>query len=101
MGTVHKVADFSGHVSSKCLVLFSLTTDFFSPSQRLLICHYWHLNDSSQNMRAKAKCLLCLESRVKATFSYSNLHDMTNSLLDISEVTVQLQEWRATLNLSV
>ena len=38
---------------------------------------------------------------VGVIFSYSNLLDMTNSIIEISEVGVQLQELAVTLQLSV
>ena len=41
---------------------------------------------------------LVSEFRVKITFSYSELHDKTNSVTEIPEVGMQLPEWRATLH---
>ena len=34
-------------------------------------------------------------------FSHSNLHDLTNSVIEISEVGVQLPQWQTTLHLYV
>ena len=39
-----------------------------------------NFTDSSQNLGAKANYLFCEESHDRVTFSYSNLHDMTNSV---------------------
>ena len=38
---------------------------------------------------------------VRLTFSYSNLHDRSNFILEIPEVGVQLPEWLVTLHLNV
>ena len=43
----------------------------------------------------------CVQSSVRITFSYRNLHDTTNSTLEIPEVGVQLPEWCGTLHLYV
>ena len=45
--------------------------------------------------------LLCSGSKVKITFSYSNVHDTTESILEISEVRLQQPECRVTLPLYV
>lgn len=57
---------------------------------------------SSLNVGARAKCLL--RQRVPCqdyTFSYSNLHDKVNCIIEISEVEVQLPKWWVTLRLYV
>ena len=72
----------------------------WSPHQRLSTLSLLDLFGSSQDIEAKAKCL-CYESQVRFTFRYNNLHDMTNSITEISEVRVQLLEWRVTLHLNV
>ena len=41
-------------------------------------------------VRTDAKCLLCQNASVRITFSYSILHDMTNSIFEILKVGVQL-----------
>ena len=46
-------------------------------SLMLSILSYFHLISCRQNVKAKAKCLLCYESHVKITLSYGNFHDMT------------------------
>ena len=56
-------------------------------------CHHWHLIGSSQNTGTYTECLLCYESHVKVTFRCSNLHDMTNSIFEITGVRVQLPEF--------
>ena len=38
---------------------------------------------------------------VRISFSYSNLHDMTNTIVEFAEVGVQLSEWWVTLHFLV
>ena len=52
---------------------------------------------TSQSVGAKAKCLSCSESHVRIIFSYSNLHNMTNSIVEIPEVKVQWTGWQVAL----
>ena len=40
-----------------------------------------------------------VESHVRITFSYCNLHDMTNSMTEIPKVGEQLPEWLVPLHL--
>ena len=47
---------------------------------------------SSQPVGDEAKCLLCSEFHIRITFSYSHLHDMTNSNTEIFQARVQLPE---------
>ena len=45
--------------------------------------------------------LFCADSRVRITFSCSNLDDMANSIIEISEVGVELRDCRVTVHLHV
>ena len=76
------------------------TLGSISPGQKKLltlslIACYWTLARMSGT---KAKCLLCEESHVGVTFSSSNFHDMTNSIIEVPGVGVQLPEWQVTLH---
>ena len=71
------------------------TQTFLAPIRGYWHCHYWHLTGSSQKFGARAKCLFCLESHVWFIFVYSNLHDMTNSVTEIS------QTWSAAVGVVV
>ena len=67
------------------------------------------LHCTSYSSRAKVQCLsrgywpcpywqlilLCWECTVTMTFSCSNLHDMTHSIVETPKVRVQLPEWKA------
>ena len=45
--------------------------------------------------------MLCIEVHVRITFSYSLLHDITNSITEIPEVGVQLPKWWLKLQMYV
>ena len=54
-------------------------------------------SSSNQNIGAMAK----LSMSGLPSVGYSNIHEMTNSIIEIPEVRVQQQEWRVTLHLYV
>lgn len=63
---------------------------------------FYCLNESIARTLGLTQSVLSeIKFHVTATFSYSNLHDVTNSITEIPEVGVQLPEWWITLLLYV
>ena len=62
-------------------------------------CYSWPLNVSSQKLGLQHLAWFDNIS-VRIILSFSNLHDITSSIIENPEVEVKLVEWRVTLRLS-
>ena len=82
--------------SPKILASEEKATTKYSPDQKLVIIGIWPGSGHKLGLKQK-----CYESHVRISFSLSNLHNTTDSSIEIPEVGVQLPEWRVILHLYV
>ena len=68
-------------------------TLWFGPNHRLLAFSFLGIFLAPTSMLGLKENVCCVkESYVRVAFSYSNLHDVTNSIIEIPKVRVQVPE---------